>query len=212
MLLVAMLAEPQATAAQTDPAGQDQMVLLYDATWADYQWLLELRGDRPVPRLAFLEGVLELVRPSKEHEAVKSLVGCLVEVFCLERGVEFSPFGSWTLESKEAGRGAEPDECFIFGRREGEVTRPDLAIEVIRSSGGLDKRDLYRKLGVKELWFWKRGRFSVYVLRDGDYQERRASEVLAGIDLDELGAFLDRPTASQAMREYAAALRAQKVS
>ena len=32
-----------------------------------------MRGDRPVPRIAFLEGVLELMRPSKEHERIKSL-------------------------------------------------------------------------------------------------------------------------------------------
>jgi hypothetical protein len=36
------------------------------------------------------------------------------------------------------------------------------------------------------------------------------SEVLPGIDLDELLSFLDRPTASHAMRDYRAALLARK--
>jgi hypothetical protein len=35
-----------------------------------------------------------------------------------------------------------------------------------------------------------------------------ASEALPGIDLEQLASFLDRPTASAAIREYRAALRA----
>jgi hypothetical protein len=45
--------------------------------------------------------------PSRSHEAIKSLIGRLVETWCLENGVEFSAYGSWTLEKKDANRGAE---------------------------------------------------------------------------------------------------------
>lgn len=209
-----MLAQPEtaATTPKAESLGQDQVVLLYDATWADYERLLEIRGEGRVPRLAYLEGVVELMVPSKEHEGDKSMIGCLVEVWCLEHGVDFMPYGSWTLGSKTANRGAEPDECYVFGKNETPPERPDLAIEVIRTSGGLDKRRIYEKLGVRELWFWRAGRFTVYVLRGSEYEERPHSELLPGLDLEQLASFLDRPTASQAMREYAAALRAQKVS
>ncbi len=190
-------------------ASDDHIVLLRDAAWSDYQRVLELRGDRPVPRLAYLEGVLQLLRPSREHEAVKSLIGQLVDVWCLENGVEFSAFGSWTLESKEADRGVEPDECYVFGAVS-TAERPDLAIEVIWTSGGLDKREIYRKLGVREVWFWRRGRLTVHALQGEAYEEIAGSEVLQGIDLDELLTFLDRPTASQAIREYRAALQARQ--
>jgi hypothetical protein len=30
----------------------------------------------------------------------ESDIGCLVEVWCLERGIEFSTYGSWTLQIK----------------------------------------------------------------------------------------------------------------
>src|SRR4051812_27582888 len=93
----------------------DHIVLLRDAAWSDYQRVLELRGERPVPRLAYLKGVLELMSPSREHESLKSLIGRLVEVWCLERGVVFSAHGSWTLEDKKTERGLEPDECYVFG-------------------------------------------------------------------------------------------------
>ncbi|MFZ5472241.1 MAG: Uma2 family endonuclease [Myxococcota bacterium] len=190
------------------PAG-DPIVLLRGATWADYQRLLELRGERRAPRLAYLEGVLELMSPSQEHEQLKSWIGRLVEVWCLEQGVEFASYGSWTLESKETERGVEPDECYVFGNVS-DRQRPDLAIEVIWTSGGLDKRDIYRKLGVRELWTWRRGRFTLWALRGDSYQEVPRSEVLPGIDLDELTQFLDRPTTSQAIRDYRAALQGRR--
>jgi Uma2 family endonuclease len=184
----------------------DDIVLLRDATWADYQRLLELRGERSVPRLAYLEGVLEIMTPSRSHEALKSLIGQLVEVWCLERGIEFNAYGSWTLEKKEASRGVEPDECYVFGEVP-EPQRPDLAIEVVWRREGLRKLDIYARLGVREVWYWRNGRLSVHVLRGEGYEEVAESEVLAGIDLADLATFLDRPTASRAMREYRARLR-----
>jgi Uma2 family endonuclease len=180
---------------------EDKIVHLHGATWADYQRLLELRGDHSAPRISYLEGELEIMSPSRSHEAIKSLIGQLVEVWCLERGVEFNAYGSWTLEKKEEQRGAEPDECYVFGEVS-EPQRPDLAIEVVWTSGGLDKLEIYRKLAVREVWYWRRGRISVHLLRGGAYEEAPASEVLPGIDLVELASFLDRPTASRAIREY----------
>ncbi len=121
--------------------------------------------------------------------------------------LDFTSFGSWTLERKELQRGVEPDECYIFGDP-WRVEQPHLAIEVVRTSGGLDKREIYRALNVRELWFWRRGGITVHVLRDAGYVEVSESEVLPGIDLDQLVSFFDRPTASAAMREYGAALEA----
>lgn len=179
----------------------DRIVLLEGATWGDFQRLLEIRGDRPVPRMAYLEGVLELMSPSQPHEALKSWIGRLVEAWCLEKGIEFSPYGSWTLESKEAQRAVEPDECYVFGE-EPLGRPPDLAIEVIWTSGGLDKLEIFRKLDVREVWVWRRGRIGIHALRGEGYQEIPASEILPGIDLDQLLSCLDHPTASQAIRAY----------
>jgi Uma2 family endonuclease len=198
-----MSVEPMAVHDET-PVG-DHIVRLRNATWSDYQRVLELRGERPVPRLTYLKGTLELMSPSREHEMLKSLIGRLIEVWCPERGIDFNVYGSWTLENKEAERGVEPDECYVFGQVR-DPQRPDLAIEVIWTSGSLDKREIYRALGVRELWFWRKGTLTAHALRGDSYQAIAASEILPGIDLDELASFLDRPTASQAIREYRAAL------
>jgi Uma2 family endonuclease len=193
-----------------DQPREDKIVVLSGATWADYQRLLEMRGDHSAPRIAYLEGLIEIMSPSQPHESLKSRIGHLVETWCLERGVEFNAYGSWTLEQKDERRGVEADECYVFGGVL-DATRPDLAIEVVWTSGGLDKLEIYRKLGVREVWFWRRGRLSVHILEHDTYRHSDASQVLPGIDLDALAGYLDRPTDSQAIREYRAHLQTRPV-
>jgi Uma2 family endonuclease len=187
----------------------DHVVLFHEASWSDYERTLRMRGDRPVPRISFSKGVLELMSPSRQHEALKSLIGRLVEVWCTEREIAFNVFGSWTLESKATEHAVEPDECYVFGDDD-DPQRPDLAIEVIWTSGRLDKRDIYRALGVRELWFWRKGRIVAYALRGDRYEEIAESDVLPGIDLVELTSFLDRRKVSDATRDYRAALRGRR--
>src|SRR5438093_214635 len=83
-----------------------------------------------------------------------------VEAGCLEKGVGITPYGSWTLESKESERGVEPDECYVLGDV-ADPERCDLAIEVMWTSGGVNKLDVYRRPGVKEVWIWKAGAIEV---------------------------------------------------
>lgn len=147
--------------------------------------------------------------PSADHENIKSLIGRLVEVWCLEHDIEFTTLGSWTLEDKEADRGAEPDECYVFGAydRGARPARPHLVIEVVWTSGGIDKLEIYRKLGVREVWYWRRGSITPLVLRDEAYVEVGASEALVGLDLALLASFLDQPTTSVAIKAYRAAIQ-----
>ncbi|MEI9941255.1 MAG: Uma2 family endonuclease [Pseudomonadota bacterium] len=190
------------------PVG-DKIVVLRGLSWSDYQRMLEVRGEARMPRLAYLEGQLEIMTPSPPHESLKSRIGHLVAVWCLEKGVDFSAYGSWTLEKKEAERGIEPDECYVFGV-EPEAVRPHLAVEVVWTSGGVRKLDIYQKLGVQEVWFWRRGRITVHVLSGEQYLEGATSGVLPGIDLAQLCGFLDRATTSQAIHEYRSALSRAK--
>jgi Uma2 family endonuclease len=115
----------------------------------------------------------------------------------------------WTLEAKDEASGVEPDECYVFGDVS-EPARPDLAIEVVWTSGGIDQLAAYGRLGLREVWFWRRGRLSVHVLRGDTYEEVAGSQALAGIDLGQLASYLDQPTTSRAMREYRAALRERR--
>jgi Uma2 family endonuclease len=187
----------------------DHIVVLRGASWADYQRVMELRGDKSAPRIAFLEGDLEIMSPSSSHENIKSLIGCLVEAYCLEHDLEFRTLGAWTLEDKAVARGVEPDECFVLSA-DPDARRPDLAIEVVWTSGGIAKLDIYRKLGVREVWFWRDGVLSVHLLHGESYVTTTTSAALPGLDLALLASFLDRPTTSAAIKAYRAALAAPK--
>ncbi|MEE8410319.1 MAG: Uma2 family endonuclease [Myxococcota bacterium] len=183
----------------------DQRVIIQGASWSRFEVELALRGDAPVPRMTYLEGALELMTPSRDHERIKSYIGMLVEVYALERGIDLSPYGAWTLRNPPADSGAEPDECYIIGSDQAK-DYPDLVIEVIWTSGGIDKLEIYHRLGIAELWLWRKDQIEVYLRRDDGYQRAERSEALPGLDLALLTSFLDHPTAMQAVRAFREAL------
>ncbi|MEA3639530.1 MAG: Uma2 family endonuclease [Lamprobacter sp.] len=189
-----------------DAAIEDHRIFLQQANWDDFERVLAMRGERSVPRILYDRGVIEIMSPSSHHERLKSLIGCLVEVYCQEQDIEFTTLGSWTLKEAAKEAGLEPDECYIFGT-DTTLERPHLAIEVIWTSGGIDKLDLYHRLGVAEVWIWRRARLTPYMWGDEQYQPVATSEILPGLDLRLLERFLDGDdTTSAAIRAYRAAL------
>lgn len=183
----------------------DQRLIMYGVAWNGFEAQLALRGDRPIPRVAFLDGAMELMSPSRYHERLKSYIGCLIEAYALERDLDLSPYGGWTLRSAPKAAGLEPDECYIIGSDQ-RSDRPDLAIEVIWTSGGIDKLEIYRRLGVPEVWVWRDGLITVHALRGESYEPVDSSAQLPGIDVKLLTSFLDHPTAMQAVRAFRNAL------
>jgi Uma2 family endonuclease len=79
-----------------DTPREDHVVFLSGIGWEDYERLLDMRGDHSAPRIAYLEGDVELMSPSTSHEGINSVSGRLVEVYCLESDLPFSTYGSWT--------------------------------------------------------------------------------------------------------------------
>jgi len=171
----------------------DHRVVLAGATWEHYELELVMRGEKSVPRLAYLEEELELMRPSRDHERITSYVGRLIEVYAEHADIELSPYRSWTLKHGRTA-GGEPDECYIVGADQSKL-RPDLVIEVIWTSGGIDKLAIYQRLGIDEVWFWIAGRLDVHALRGDTYERVAQSRWLPGLDLDLLCSFLDRRSA-----------------
>jgi Uma2 family endonuclease len=187
-----------------DTPREDHVVFLSGLTWDDYERLLDMRGDHSAPRISYLKGTVEILSPSQTHEGIKSVIGRLVETYCAERGIEFSTYGAWTLKDEPRERGAEPDECWIFGTDDAE--RPHLVIDVVWTAGRIDKLDIYRQLGVREVWYWQKGKLQPYCLRGGRYETVARSEVLPGLDLALLTRFIAEPTTSAAIRGFRAAL------
>lgn len=195
-------------AATIDPAvlvhSVDQHVILHGVSWDDYEAVLAIRGESSAVRIAYLEGALDLMSPSRDHELLKTKLARIVEAYAEELGIELEGYGSWTLKQRDKERGVEPDECYSIGSA-GEV--PDLAIEVIWTSGGLDKLEIYRRLAVREVWVWQSGEIAVFALRADRYDRIPTSEYLPQIDLGLVRSLLDAPSQSAAVRELRARLR-----
>jgi Uma2 family endonuclease len=160
-------------------ATADQRLYMH-VDWAGYQMLDMLRGERSRPRITYLDGVAELMSPSNDHERIKSQIGRMVDAFCIARKIKLMAYGSWTLRDEDEDAAAEADECYVFGGV--RKPRPDLAIEVVWTSGGLDKLEIYRRLAVPEVWFWIEGAITVHVLGADGYAVRPESSFVPELD------------------------------
>jgi len=187
-----------------DTTDADSIVVLHDVSWEDYERLLAMRGDHSAPRISYLEGEVEIMSPSRDHEVIKSRIGRLLEAWCTDRGIECEAVGSWTIKKETKRRGAEPDECYIFGTEKRE--RPHLAIEVEWTHGGIDKLAIYEQLGVEEVWYWRKGVIDVHVLSAGKLVPAERSRLFPDLDLALLASMLDRDTLTKAVRDFRAAL------
>jgi Uma2 family endonuclease len=154
-------------------------------TWREFKAVEQLL-ERPGYRLSFLDGVLEIRRmPGEPHETVKKRIAAMLENYLLMAAFDFTPTGSMTLESETAAVKREADESYKLapGRM-----RPDLAIEIVFSSGGINKLEAYKGLKIPEVWFWEDGVLEVYHLREEGntfhYEKVSSSEEVKGIDLD----------------------------
>lgn len=118
---------------------------------------------------------------------------------------------SWTIKKKLVERGAEPDECYIVLARHTTKPRvPDFAIEVVRTSGGIDRLEIYRLLGVREVWYWEGGVLGFHVLRGQRYVRATRSSLLPSLDPAWLAGFMADGTQPEAVRALRKAMRKAK--
>lgn len=186
---------------------RDQRVVMRGVSWAQYEAIQAIRGERRLPRLAYLRGTLSLMSPGRNHERVAQTIAQLLVVWSLETDTALYAYGSWTLKSEAQERGAEPDQCYTVGDGGAAREVPDLVVEVTWSHEDPDKLSIYAGLGVREVWSWKASRLTVQVLRGGAYVAATRSEVLPAVDLALLARFADRVDQPRALREYRDALR-----
>jgi Uma2 family endonuclease len=160
----------------------EQRFIQTGVTWQSFKAIQSGFVGSPSVRLFYYEGELEILSTSPEHEIVKGNIGYLVEDYMLNQGLEFVATGSFSQE-KEAIASAQADESYCFGAQK---PIPDLAIEVVITSGGPNKLKRYKALGVQEVWFWEDSEISIYQLAPTDYQKANESQFIKGIDFDHL--------------------------
>ncbi len=166
----------------------DEPLLFPDLTWQQFK-LMENWLDVPGVRLSFLDGTLEIRRmPGKKHETVKQRLSTLLDAFLEFEEIDHTPTGSMTLENELENVRREADLSYEI--EDNPETRnlniPDLAIEIVVTSGGINKLTAYQKLQIPEVWFWQNDRISLHFLKADrtGYDEIFQSRVLPNLRLD----------------------------
>jgi Uma2 family endonuclease len=184
----------------------EEYYVLNEVSWPQYEDILKQLENNLQFRVSYWEGVLQVLSPSLRHEYIKTRLGFLLELYFLEKEVIYYPMGSATFRKQEKRGGIEPDESYCF---EEEKEFPDLAIEIILSSGGVDSLVIYHSLGVREVWFWQKERLFIYAWRTGGYDLVNKSEILIDLDIDLLQSCLQSPQPLQAAQSFRDGLRKQ---
>ena len=175
----------------------DQRIVMSGVTWEAFESFLALRGDAR-PLVTYLEGTLELMSPSRDHESIRRRLAAIVDEYLDHLGVTYEGVGSWLLKHAPEQVGLEPDECYIV--HDVAKQQPDLAIEVVWTSGGINKLEVYRRLGICEVWFWIDDAVTAYVLVNGAYEARTRSALLPDFDFAVVGEMLALPALSDVRR------------
>jgi Uma2 family endonuclease len=181
----------------------DEPISIDGLTWREFK-VTEQLLTRPGIRLSFLDGVLEIRKmPGRKHETSKERLGALLDIYLEHIGIDFTPTGSMTLESEEGMVKREADKSYELGS---ERERPDLVVEIVVTSGGIDKLKAYRRLQIPEVWFWEKNKLSLYVLSADSYQEIETSAALPGLDIDLFTCCMQMDNHVLALREFRKAL------
>jgi Uma2 family endonuclease len=179
--------------------GLDEPILIDELSWREFKAVEQLLS-RPGVRLSFLDGVLEIRRmPGRKHETAKQRISTLIDLYLEYAGIDFTPTGSVTLESESGRVKREADLSYELGpNRE----FPDLAVEVVVTSGGINKLEAYKRLQIPEVWFWESGALRMYSLGADGYAEVDRSFVLPELDIVLLVRCINIENHLQAMREF----------
>src|SRR5436853_529552 len=154
-----------------------QRLLIEDVTWADFEAIVEELGEHRGTRVAYSQGVLEIVSPLPAHEKAKVIISDLVKILLDELDMPWESLGSTTFRRAEMAAGIEPDDCFYIQHHAAMVGKerldlrvdppPDLVIEVdITSPTALQA---YAALQVPEIWRYHNRTLQIAVWHDGRY-------------------------------------------
>ncbi len=184
------------------PEIAEQRVILSNVSWQTFELLLKELGDKRSTRLAYDQGVLEIMTPLGLHENSNRFIDDLIRAIADELNLNLKKFGSLTLKREKKLKGAEPDSCYylqneplVRSKQEIDLDNdppPDLVLEIDITSGSLDKRPIYAAVGVPELWRYDGKKLEVFVLQlsSQDYQQVNQSPTFPWMPLDVIPKFI----------------------
>ena len=174
-------------------------IVLNHIGWETFQSLARDWEAWPGRKLAYDNGILEIMTPSGKHEESKEVLGRLVETTTKEMGLEVLSLGQKTWNRQDLLKGAEADKCFyiqneelVRGKDDIDLSQdppPDLVIEIDITSSSTTKLAIYAAMGVPEVWRYDGQRLEIRRLEGEDYTlwaESAALPILTVKDIERI--------------------------
>lgn len=89
---------------------EDRCLVFAGINWSQMETIEAAFADIAGVKFVYLDGLLEIVTVSPEHEDTKGTIRALLEAYLRESGIRFYIRGGPTLGSREIGGRKEPDE------------------------------------------------------------------------------------------------------
>ncbi|MBE9192053.1 Uma2 family endonuclease [Gloeocapsopsis crepidinum LEGE 06123] len=174
-------------------------VILEDISWQEFETILIELGEHRGSRVAYTQGLLEIMVPLPEHEKAKVIIGDLVKILLDELDLDWEPLGSTTFKREDMAAGVEPDDCFyiqnyklMIGKERIDLSvdpPPDLALEIDVTSK--TKLTAYQALQVPEIWRYEDGVLEINLLQGDVYIKSETSSIFSNFPVkDEIPRFV----------------------
>lgn len=182
------------------PSFKSDRVILRNISWHTYQALVTDFENSPAVRLTYDRGTLEIRMPLDPRESYKKLIGRLIEAATEELGLEVRSLGSRTCNREDLTNGLEPDQCYyiqhepvVRGVEQIDLNKlppPDLALEIDITSSSLDRFEIYKNLGVPEIWRFDGKRLTINLLDADRYVVADCSVALSPLQTTDFPSFV----------------------
>lgn len=180
---------------------QDGCIRFSDVSWEQFEAIEAAFEDFRGVKFFYLDRLLQIITVSPEHEIIKKTLCMLLEAYMRANGIRFYGKGGPTLGNRQLGGRKEPDDSYDIGTQK---IVPDIAIEVVITSGGINTLEFYKRLGVREVWFWQNSQLSLYYLTGENYEQIARSTFLPALDLELLLRCANMPDQYDAVTELLA--------
>jgi len=187
-----------------------------DVSWQEFTSLLEELGEKRHSRLAYHQGLLEIISPLALQEKPNRILAYIVVTLLEYMELDWEDFGSTTLKRPKIA-GIEPDTCFYIQNaarmRAGknldlsESPPPDLAIECDLTSQ--TAIDAYHAIQVPEVWIYANEQITIYLYFEQGYQESQQSQIFPDLPIITMIPQLIQTAYQVGTRKMLAQLKAQ---
>ena len=170
------------------------VVTIADINWWELEQILVELGEKRSSKIAYYQGVLQVMVPLPEHEKNTVIIGDIVKLILNLQGREWECLRSTTYKNELKRVGIEPDDSFYIEHREAVIGKkrlnletdppPDLAIEIDLTSR--TQESAYLALRVPELWIYDQNKLRIFCLENDRYQESNQSLIFPGFPLKSL--------------------------